>query len=57
MYALLIGRPPFAEGDVAQKLARHASEPAVTLDQFGMPPAIVAIGRPHDGQESAGATG
>ncbi len=39
-YALLIGRAPFAEGDVAQKLARHASEPAVTLDQFGMPPAL-----------------
>jgi serine/threonine protein kinase len=40
MYALLIGRPPFAEGDVADKLARHASEPAVPLDQFGMPPAL-----------------
>ena len=42
-YRLLIGRPPFAEGDVLQKLARHASEPAVPLEQFGMPPALCQL--------------
>ncbi len=56
-YRLLIGRAPFAEGDVPQKLARHAAEPAVPLEQYWNAAGAGAAGGPYDGQEPAGAVG
>jgi eukaryotic-like serine/threonine-protein kinase len=43
LYELLTGQAPFAGGDVAEKLARHAAEPAVSLDRFGMPAALAQL--------------
>lgn len=40
LYYLLSGRPPFAGGDVMQKMQRHASEAVQPLEQFGVPPQV-----------------
>lgn len=40
LYYLLSGRPPFAGGDVMQKMQRHATEAVQPLEQFGVPPQV-----------------
>jgi serine/threonine protein kinase len=40
LYTLLAGQPPFAGGDVRQKLARHASEAIRPLESLGVPQPI-----------------
>jgi serine/threonine-protein kinase len=42
-YQMLAGRPPFAGGTIAEKAARHASEPIVPLDYFGVPPQLAQV--------------
>jgi len=37
LYQLLTGHPPFEDGDISQKLTRHASEAIQPLEQFGVP--------------------
>ena len=37
LYCLLSGSPPFAGGNVQQKMVRHASEAIRPLEQFGVP--------------------
>jgi serine/threonine protein kinase len=37
LYHLLSGRPPFAGGDVYQKMSRHAGERIQPLEPFGVP--------------------
>lgn len=43
LYELLAGRPPFAGGDVSQKLQRHAAEAIQPLEQQGVPQPIAQI--------------
>ena len=40
LYCLLTGSPPFAGGNVQQKMVRHASEAIRPLEQFGVPPQL-----------------
>ncbi|MCE9527152.1 MAG: protein kinase, partial [Planctomycetales bacterium] len=40
LYCLLSGSPPFAGGNVQQKMVRHASEAIRPLEQFGVPPQL-----------------
>ncbi|QDU97742.1 serine/threonine protein kinase [Lignipirellula cremea] len=40
LYELVAGRPPFAGGEIDQKMQRHASEAIVPLEQFGAPQAV-----------------
>jgi hypothetical protein len=37
LYAMLSGNPPFAGGNIQQKMARHAAEPIRPLEAFGVP--------------------
>ncbi len=37
LFHMLMGWPPFAGGDIASKLTRHASEPIVALESYGVP--------------------
>lgn len=43
MFQLLTGNPPFAGGDVMQKLARHGSEAIASLEQMGIPQPIAQL--------------
>ena len=36
LYQMLVGQPPFAGGDAAQKIARHAAEPIPSLEAAGI---------------------
>jgi eukaryotic-like serine/threonine-protein kinase len=40
LYTMLAGQPPFAGGDVQQKMARHAAEPIRPLETMGVPQPI-----------------
>jgi serine/threonine protein kinase len=42
-YGMVAGQPPFAGGDVAQKLARHAGQPIHPLEPYGVPPPIAQL--------------
>lgn len=43
LYAMLTGNPPFAGGNVQQKMTRHASEPIRPLEQFGVPQPLAQL--------------
>src|SRR6185436_14810606 len=43
LYCLLSGSPPFAGGNVQQKMVRHASEAIRPLEQFGVPPQLAQL--------------
>jgi serine/threonine-protein kinase len=43
LYALLSGKPPFAGGDVKQKLNRQRSEPARSLETMGVPQPLAQL--------------
>jgi hypothetical protein len=43
LYAMLTGAPPFAGGNVQQKMTRHASEPVRPLEQFGVPQPLAQL--------------
>src|SRR6185369_16057137 len=43
LYALLAGKPPFAGGDVQQKLKRQLSEPARPLETMGVPQPLAQL--------------
>jgi len=43
LYTLLSGAPPFAGGDVTQKMTRHASEPIQPLTRFGVPQPVADV--------------
>ncbi len=43
LYCLLSGTPPFAGGNVQQKMVRHASEAIRPLEQFGVPPQLAQL--------------
>jgi serine/threonine protein kinase len=43
LYALLTGKPPFAGGDVQQKLKRQLSEPARPLETMGVPQPLAQL--------------
>ncbi len=43
LYALLTGKPPFAGGNVEQKLKRQISEPARSLETMGVPQPLAQL--------------
>lgn len=43
LYELLSGKAPFDDGDVAQKMQRHAAEAIQPLEQFGVPEALAQV--------------
>lgn len=43
LYCLLSGSPPFAGGNVQQKMVRHASEAIRPLEQFGVLPQLAQL--------------
>jgi hypothetical protein len=43
LYAMLAGKPPFAGGEVQQKLARHATEPIRPLEKLGVPQPLMQL--------------
>ena len=43
LYQMLSGWPPFAGGDVATKLARHAAEPVPSLEPYGVPEPLAQL--------------
>jgi eukaryotic-like serine/threonine-protein kinase len=43
LYCLLSGTPPFAGGNVQQKMVRHASEAIRPLEQFGVLPQLAQL--------------
>jgi hypothetical protein len=43
LYAMLSGNPPFAGGNLQQKMARHASEPIRPLEAFGVPQPLAQL--------------
>jgi len=43
LYQLLSGSPPFAGGDLATKLQRHANEAIAPLEPFGVPEALTQV--------------
>ena len=43
LYTLLSGNPPFAGGNLQQKVSRHATEPIRPLEQFGVPQPVAQL--------------
>src|SRR5690606_21911251 len=43
LYCLLTGNPPFAGGNVQQKMQRHATEPIRPLEAFGIGPPLAQL--------------
>ena len=43
LYTMLAGQPPFAGGDIAQKMARHAAEAIRPLEMWGVPQPLAQI--------------
>src|SRR5207248_691152 len=43
LYQLLARQPPFAGGNLQQKLARHASEPIKPLESLGVPQPMAQV--------------
>jgi eukaryotic-like serine/threonine-protein kinase len=43
LYAMLSGNPPFAGGNIQQKMARHAAEPIRPLEAYGVPQPLAQL--------------